>query len=144
MAIGLGRLRLSTDDFWALSPREFAAFAGFLDRQGKAMERGDLEALMRRMDMDEDDLDFSVTLDATAAAEVLADLEARSERFGRALTGALAGAVHGGKSLEETLRTVGLRLTDMALSAGLKLMRTSRMWPQRHPGRARRRHPRAR
>ncbi|WP_425502125.1 phage tail tape measure protein [Peteryoungia desertarenae] len=71
-------------------------------------------------DMHGDELDFAVTLDGTAAAGVLADLEARSERFGRALTGALTGAVRGGKSLEETLRAVGLRLTDMALTAGLK------------------------
>ncbi|QLF69873.1 phage tail assembly chaperone [Peteryoungia desertarenae] len=48
MAIGLGRLRLATRDFWALSPREFAALAGFLEKRGGAMARADLAKLMRR------------------------------------------------------------------------------------------------
>lgn len=69
---------------------------------------------------DDDTLALSVDLDGTAALAVLDDLESRSARFGRALTSALAGAVTGGKGLEEVLRTVGLRLSDIALSAGLK------------------------
>ncbi len=69
---------------------------------------------------DDDTLALSVDLDGTAALAVLDDLESRSARFGRALTSALSGAVTGGKGLEEVLRTVGLRLSDIALSAGLK------------------------
>lgn len=71
--------------------------------------------------MDEDDgLAVAVTLDASGVTSVLDDLEARSQRFGQALTGALKGATVGGKDLEETLRSVGNRLADIALSAGLK------------------------
>ncbi len=69
---------------------------------------------------DDDTLALSVDLDGSAALAVLDDLESRSARFGRALTSALAGAMTGGKGLEEVLRTVGLRLTDIALSTGLK------------------------
>ena len=57
---------------------------------------------------------------AEALSEVMADLEARSQRFGAALTGALRSATTGGKGLEDVLRGLGLRLTDIALSAGLK------------------------
>ena len=69
---------------------------------------------------DDDVLDLSVDLDAGAALAVLEDLESRSASFGRALTSALRGATTGGKGLEEVLRSVGMRLTDIALSAGLK------------------------
>lgn len=69
---------------------------------------------------DDDTLDLSVDLDAGAALAVLEDLESRSASFGRTLTSALLGATTGGKGLEEVLRSVGMRLTDIALSAGLK------------------------
>lgn len=69
---------------------------------------------------DDETLALSVDLDGTQALSVLDDLESRSASFGRALTSALRGATSGGKGLEEVLRSVGLRLTDLALSAGLK------------------------
>jgi uncharacterized phage protein (TIGR02216 family) len=47
IAIGLGLLRLSSRDFWAMSPREFAHVAQFLGGgQVGAPERGALETLM--------------------------------------------------------------------------------------------------
>ncbi|THV14205.1 phage tail tape measure protein [Rhizobium rhizophilum] len=73
---------------------------------------------------DDDALALSVDLDGTQALAVLDDLESRSASFGRALTSALKGATTGGKGLEEVLRGVGLRLTDIALSAGLKPLET--------------------
>ncbi len=69
---------------------------------------------------DDDTLALSVDLDGAQALSVLDELESRSASFGRALTSALKGATTGGKGLEEVLRGVGLRLTDIALSAGLK------------------------
>lgn len=69
---------------------------------------------------DDDTLALFVDLDGSEALAVLGDLESQSERFGRALTSALKGATTGGKGLEEVLRGVGLRLTDIALSAGLQ------------------------
>ena len=50
----------------------------------------------------------------------LEDLEGRSRSFGTALSGALKSAASGGKGLEDVLRSLGNRLADIALSAGLK------------------------
>ncbi|THV25813.1 phage tail tape measure protein [Peteryoungia ipomoeae] len=69
---------------------------------------------------DTDDLTLEVDLDASAALAVLDDLEQRSEGFGRALGAALRSATTGGKGLEDVLRGVAGRMTDIALSAGLK------------------------
>lgn len=58
--------------------------------------------------------------EAEALADVMGDLEKRSERFGAALTSALQAATMGGKGLDDVLRGLGERLSGMALSAGLK------------------------
>lgn len=48
MTVGLGLLRLSPKDFWAMSPREFErAAASVLPQAGPAMRRGELGALMK-------------------------------------------------------------------------------------------------
>ncbi len=71
--------------------------------------------------MADDQMDFAgATDDAAALRDVLDDLEHRSRSFGSALTGALASAARSGKGLEDVLRGAGLRLTEIALSAGLK------------------------
>ncbi|MGF9562568.1 phage tail tape measure protein [Neorhizobium sp. JUb45] len=57
---------------------------------------------------------------AEALADVMADLERRSTRFGAALTSALRSATVGGRGLDDVLKGLGNRLTDIALSAGLK------------------------
>jgi phage-related minor tail protein len=68
-----------------------------------------------------DDLDFSgAREEAYGLSDVLAELEQRSRSFGSALTGALTSAVRGGKGLDDVLRSAGLRMTEIALSAGLK------------------------
>jgi phage-related minor tail protein len=68
-----------------------------------------------------DDEDIAGTLGyAENLRQVLGDLEQRSARFGTALGGALKSAVAGGKGLDDVLRGLGNRMTDIALSAGLK------------------------
>lgn len=47
MHVGLCVLRLSPQKFWRLSPREFMAMAGGYRPHRVAMERADMEALMR-------------------------------------------------------------------------------------------------
>lgn len=48
MSFGLGVLRLSPQDFWAMTPRELAAAAGHLARPGDAPpSRGRLDEMMR-------------------------------------------------------------------------------------------------
>ncbi|MCX8998459.1 phage tail tape measure protein [Rhizobiaceae bacterium BDR2-2] len=61
---------------------------------------------------------------ASALADTLAGLEARSRAFGSALTAALRGATVDGKGLEGVLQTLGNRLSSIALSAGLKPLET--------------------
>lgn len=48
MAAGLGAMRLSPKDFWAMTPRELAAALGLGSAARSAPGRGDLAALMRR------------------------------------------------------------------------------------------------
>lgn len=71
--------------------------------------------------MDESDNDLSSTNDqAQALKRTLDDLDGRSRSFGAALAGALTSATMGGKGLDSVLRGLGNRLTDIALSSGLK------------------------
>lgn len=58
--------------------------------------------------------------EAEALSDVFDDLEARSRSFGSALTSALKGAVVDGKGLDGVLRGLALRMSDIALSVGLK------------------------
>jgi len=76
--------------------------------------------------MEDDNISFAGALgEAEQLAQVITDLESRSQRFGSALTGALKSAVVGGKGLEDVLRGLGNRLTGIALSAGLKPLETA-------------------
>ncbi|AYD00237.1 phage tail tape measure protein [Neorhizobium sp. NCHU2750] len=71
--------------------------------------------------MANDDTTASETLStASDLSGVMADLEARSQRFGAALTGALKSATTGGKGLDDVLKGLANRLADITLSAGLK------------------------
>lgn len=73
----------------------------------------------------ENDESISETLSgAQALADVMTDLEGRSQRFGAALTAALRSATVGGRGLDDVLKGLGNRLTDIALSAGLKPLET--------------------
>lgn len=70
---------------------------------------------------DADERPLAGTLDdAGQLSAVFDDLEARSRSFGSALTSALKGAVVDGKGLEGILRGLALRMSDIALSMGLK------------------------
>lgn len=60
------------------------------------------------------------SLDTTALDQAMTQLEARSKSFGAALSSALKSASVDGKSLEDVLKSLGNRLTDIALSAGMK------------------------
>ncbi|MCW5712458.1 phage tail tape measure protein [Shinella sp.] len=70
---------------------------------------------------DRDDRPLAGTLDdAGQLSAIFDDLEARSRSFGSALTNALKGAAVDGKGLESVLRGLALRMSDIALSVGLK------------------------
>jgi len=75
--------------------------------------------------MENEDVDLSaITGQAETLQRTLDGLESRSRSFGSALSSALRSAVDGGKGLDEVLRSLGSRLTDIALSAGLKPLET--------------------
>jgi uncharacterized phage protein (TIGR02216 family) len=48
MAVGLGVLRLSPAAFWSMTPREFAAAAGWMAPAAARPTRADLGQLMQR------------------------------------------------------------------------------------------------
>ena len=58
--------------------------------------------------------------EAQALDQVMTDLEARSESLGQVLTRTFATALVNGRSLDETLKGLALRLSNLALTAGLK------------------------
>ncbi len=60
------------------------------------------------------------SLDTTALDQAMTQLEARSKSFGAALSSALKSASVDGKSLEDVLKSLGNRITDIALSAGMR------------------------
>ncbi|MDE1186265.1 MAG: hypothetical protein PW844_07290 [Pantoea sp.] len=62
---------------------------------------------------------------AEALKQTLDDLDSRSRSFGTALGGALTSATAGGKGLDSVLQSLGNRLTNIALSAGLKPLETA-------------------
>ncbi len=75
--------------------------------------------------MENDDADLSaITGQAETLQRALDGLESRSRSFGSALSSALRGAVDDGKGLDDVLRSLGSRLADIALSAGLKPLET--------------------
>lgn len=67
-----------------------------------------------------DDRNAEGGFDTDAALAALDVLETRSQSFGRALTGALKAATVDGRSLDDTLRGLANRLSDIALTASLK------------------------
>lgn len=70
--------------------------------------------------MTDGNLSVGIEVDTGELNDVLSDLEARSRSFGSALTSALKSAATDGKGLEDVLRGLALRMTDISLSAGLK------------------------
>lgn len=68
--------------------------------------------------MDED-LTIAINADTTGFETALKALERQASSFGTTLTGALKGAVVSGRSLEDTLRSIGMSLATNALNAGL-------------------------
>ena len=63
-------------------------------------------------------------VDTAALNDAMTALEARSRSFGAALGSALKSAAVDGKGLEDVLKSLAQRLTDITLSAGLKPLET--------------------
>ena len=61
-----------------------------------------------------------VAADLQAVSNAMDSIELSSQRVAKSLAGAFTGAIVQGKSFEETLKSIGLRLSTMALEAALK------------------------
>lgn len=75
--------------------------------------------------MREPDVIIPIKADTSGFSSAIKDMQNQSAKFGTVFSGALKTAVLSGKSLEDTLRGVALRLSDMALNAALKPLQTS-------------------
>ncbi|WP_223477104.1 phage tail tape measure protein [Oricola indica] len=67
----------------------------------------------------DEQLTIAIEADTTGFEAALKTLERQASSFGSTLTGALKGAVVSGRSLEDTLRSIGRGLAIDALNAGL-------------------------
>ncbi|GLQ38698.1 tail protein [Rhizobium albus] len=67
-----------------------------------------------------EDLAYRVELDSRPFERALGDLELRAERLGSALSGAMRRAAVEGRDLDQVLRGLALRMSDIALDAGLR------------------------
>ncbi len=61
-----------------------------------------------------------VEADLSGFTTAMSDLQKQSKQFGSIFSGSIRSAVLSGKSFEETLRGIGLKLSNLALNAGLK------------------------
>lgn len=69
---------------------------------------------------DQNGMTVGIAVDTSGFSSALDDLEKRSTSFGTALGSALQSATVKGRGLESVLRSLALRMSDIALSAGLK------------------------
>lgn len=65
-------------------------------------------------------LSDNMTASIEATREAMLDLENVAERFGHTVTGVFSRAVVNGKQFDEVIKTLGARLTQIALQAALK------------------------
>ncbi len=68
----------------------------------------------------DDQITIPVEADLTGFTTAMADLQKQSQKFGTVFTGTIRSAVLSGKSFDETLRGLALKLSGLALNAGLK------------------------
>lgn len=67
-----------------------------------------------------DELTVTVSADTSGFRQALDELGKRADSFSAAMTKAFAGAVTGGKDLDDVLKGLALRLSSIALDAALK------------------------
>ncbi len=67
-----------------------------------------------------DELSVKVSADTSGFKAALDDLAKRADSFSGAITKAFAGAVVSGKGFDDVLKSLALRLSEVALSAALK------------------------
>ena len=61
-----------------------------------------------------------VEADISAFSNVMGDLQSQSRQFASIFSSSIKTAIQGGKSFEDTLKSIALKLSSLALSAALK------------------------
>ena len=69
---------------------------------------------------DDQTISIPVEADLSGFSSALTDLSKQSRSFASVFSSTMRGAVTSGKSFEDTLRTMALRLSDVALKAGMR------------------------
>ncbi len=69
---------------------------------------------------DDQTISIPVEADLSGFSNALTDLSKQSRSFAAVFSSTMRGAVTSGKSFEDTLRTMALRLSDVALRAGMR------------------------
>ena len=70
--------------------------------------------------MDDDNLGLSVSVDTAKFERALEGMTQATKSFSQVFSSEIQRSIQKGRSFEDTLKAVGLRLSDMALQAGLK------------------------
>ncbi|MEO0618824.1 MAG: phage tail tape measure protein [Pseudomonadota bacterium] len=70
--------------------------------------------------MDEEALTFRLDADTSQLQRSLRDADALGQRFGRTMTAAFADVAVRGRKLDDVIKGIGLRLSEMALKAAFK------------------------
>ena len=70
--------------------------------------------------MDEAPINVPISVDTTEFDKALKNMTISSQSFGRAFSSEIQRSIRTGRSFDETLKSLALRLSDMALQAGLK------------------------
>ncbi len=73
----------------------------------------------------QDGIRIPIRADLSEFDGALKDLQTQSQKFGSVFAGTIKGAIASGRSFDDTLKTLVLRLSNLALSAGLKPLETA-------------------
>ena len=68
----------------------------------------------------EDPVIVPIQADFSGFSDAMKDLQKQTNRFGAAFTSTISSAIRRGKSFEDTLKSLALRLSDIALQSALK------------------------
>jgi uncharacterized phage protein (TIGR02216 family) len=122
MAFGFGVLRLSPQAFWNMTPRELAAAIEAVQGPAPApMDRGVLTELMQRFLMITDNDSGARVAETLDGIEVRTQkLEVSTRRYASAVSAAFSSAITSGRSFDDVLKSLALRLSAMAVQSAMR------------------------
>ena len=70
--------------------------------------------------MTDNAITFAVEADTSKFTQSLANLQNETRKFGSAFSGTISSAIRRGKSFQDTLKSMALRMSDLALQSAMK------------------------